>query len=217
MKVIFSDLDGTLLNSRKSAVLTTQDTFKHFDFPIPTREQIVDKMGIPIEKTFPEFACGALHKEDLPDVLAYFRKQYVYNSMLHSVLFDGVQEFLDACTSLKFPVVVVTSKKTESAERDLARLGILDSIFHVIGSDKVSNYKPEPDSIYRGREALKEYTIDAEVMIGDAEVDILMGKAAGIKTCAVTWGSHSEERLMSIAPDFLARKVDDLLLMLENL
>jgi phosphoglycolate phosphatase-like HAD superfamily hydrolase len=54
-------------------------------------------------------------------------------------------------------------------------------------------------------------------MIGDAEVDILMGKAAGIKTCAVTWGSHTEERLMSTTPDFLVRSVNELLPVIEKL
>ena len=217
MNVIYSDLDGTLLNSRESSVLTTQDTFKHFKLPAPTREQIIEKMGVPIEKTFSEFAMGELHPENLPAVLSYFRERYAENSRLHSVLFDGIQEFLEACNALQFPVVVLTSKKTESAERDLARLGVLDSIFHVIGSDKVKNYKPAPDSIFRGRDILKDFTIGAEVMIGDAEVDILMGKAAGIKTCAVTWGSHTEERLMSTTPDFLVRSVNELLPVIEKL
>lgn len=216
MKVVYADLDGTLLNSQESSVLTTQETFKHFNLPVPTREQIIEKMGIPIEKTFPEFALGTLHPKSLSEVLSCFRSQYAENSRIHTVLFEGVQEFLAECKSRTIPVLVLTSKKTQSAERDLARLGVLDFIFHVIGSDKVHSYKPDPDAIFRGRETLKAFTIETELMIGDAEVDILMGKAAGIKTCAVTWGSHSEERLLSISPDFLARSVEELSLVVER-
>ncbi|WP_307725169.1 HAD family hydrolase [Kurthia zopfii] len=41
------------------------------------------------------------------------------------------------------------------------------------------------------------------MMIGDAIFDLQMGKAANVKTCAVTWGSHSVEQLSAENPDFI--------------
>jgi phosphoglycolate phosphatase len=43
----------------------------------------------------------------------------------------------------------------------------------------------------------------ASVMIGDAEYDITMGQAAGYRTCAVTWGNQSRDRLARQQPDHI--------------
>ena len=40
-------------------------------------------------------------------------------------------------------------------------------------------------------------------MIGDAEYDIVMGRAAGYRTCAVTWGNQSRDRLARQQPDHI--------------
>ena len=38
-------------------------------------------------------------------------------------------------------------------------------------------------------------------MVGDTPADILAGKAAGTKTCAVTYGFGTREALLQCAPD----------------
>ena len=47
-------------------------------------------------------------------------------------------------------------------------------------------------------------------MIGDAVTDIAAGRAAGLRTCAVTWGVHSEAQLRHAEPDAVATTVDEL-------
>ena len=55
------------------------------------------------------------------------------------------------------------------------------------------------------------------VMIGDTTSDIKYGKAAGVKTIAVTWGYHSKELLIKENPDFFAYRPEDLLKIVNNL
>jgi phosphoglycolate phosphatase-like HAD superfamily hydrolase len=38
-------------------------------------------------------------------------------------------------------------------------------------------------------------------VIGDAEYDIVMGRATGYRTCEVTWGNQSRDRLARQQPD----------------
>jgi phosphoglycolate phosphatase len=48
------------------------------------------------------------------------------------------------------------------------------------------------------------------VFIGDSNHEIEVGKQAGIKTIAVTWGFTSEERLKSSGPDYLVHNIIEL-------
>jgi phosphoglycolate phosphatase-like HAD superfamily hydrolase len=47
-------------------------------------------------------------------------------------------------------------------------------------------------------------------MIGDGAPDIQAGKAAGVHTCAVTYGLCSAEELLAARPDFTIGGLDEL-------
>ncbi|HTM76494.1 MAG TPA: HAD hydrolase-like protein, partial [Devosia sp.] len=48
------------------------------------------------------------------------------------------------------------------------------------------------------------------VMIGDTTFDIEMGKAAGAKAIAVSWGYHEPDELMAAGADTLIERFDEL-------
>jgi len=48
------------------------------------------------------------------------------------------------------------------------------------------------------------------LMVGDTTVDIRMGRAAGVDTCAVTYGVHTEEELLREGPTHVARRVAEI-------
>ncbi|MBR4771851.1 MAG: HAD family hydrolase, partial [Bacteroidales bacterium] len=52
------------------------------------------------------------------------------------------------------------------------------------------------------------------VMVGDAPFDILMGRAAGCRTIAVTYGNGTAEDLQAAGADYLAGKFCDILEMI---
>ena len=47
-------------------------------------------------------------------------------------------------------------------------------------------------------------------MVGDTAADILAGKAAGLKTCAVTYGFGALEELRHCQPDYMIGTFSDL-------
>jgi len=69
-----------------------------------------------------------------------------------------------------------------------------------VWGDDVARPKPEPDGVLR---ALEEFGADPEatLVIGDSPADILMGRAAGVRTAAALWGGSTRERLLAAAPD----------------
>ena len=60
-------------------------------------------------------------------------------------------------------------------------------------------------------------TMDEIVMIGDTEHDIKLGKAAGVRTIAVTWGAAPLERLEAYRPDAIVRTMEALKTKLDEL
>ena len=48
------------------------------------------------------------------------------------------------------------------------------------------------------------------MMVGDTPADILAGKAAGTKTCAVTYGFGTREALLQCAPDHVIESFREL-------
>jgi phosphoglycolate phosphatase len=82
---------------------------------------------------------------------------------------------------------VVTNKLKYLAEPILQQVGLRDRCVTLVGGDTAPRNKPHPDPIHF---ALNEIGIAPHeaVYVGDAEKDVLAGKAAGTRTVAVTWG-----------------------------
>ena len=66
-------------------------------------------------------------------------------------------------------------------------------------SDKYPR-KPDPSAVYAVLERMGVSPEEA-VYVGDSEVDMKTGKAAGMLTVGVTWGFRSEEVLLETGAD----------------
>lgn len=209
MKAFIFDFDGTLADSGECGLIATQKAFAECNLPIPTKELVDYYMGIPIEKSFHEMSNHKLNDEQFTELLNCFRRFYkIYEEQLITS-FPHIKEVLRSFHSEGYLLFVVSSKKTDVLYRNLQKLQIDEFLTDWIGSDQVNYYKPHPDGIFK---IINRYSlnIDECAMIGDAIFDIQMGKAAGCKTVAVNWGSHSKEQLLNEEPTFFAKDVKDL-------
>ncbi|MDR2976767.1 MAG: HAD family hydrolase [Streptococcaceae bacterium] len=216
LKNIIFDFDGTLGDSEKVGMAATKEAFTAYGLTAPSTETIGHYMGIPIEISFKEMADRELTDAEFTGMLAEFRKRYQTYEKDYLRSFPGTGEMLKRLAEANLQLFVASSKHGESLKRNLEILGIAHFFKDVVGSDMVTNYKPHPESI---DVLLDKYDLDKNetVMVGDAIFDLQMGKAAGVKTCAVTWGSHAEEKLRAESPDFVAHDNAELTkILLEN-
>lgn len=204
------DFDGTLADSKQCSILATQAAFREMRMDVPSEQQILHYMGIPIEQSFKEMSSVPIEDSLFNQLLHYFRQCYKEIEHDTLLLFPHIKEVLRQLKEQHIDCYVVSSKKTDVLKRNLQTLEIDAYFKDCIGSDQVEHYKPHPDGILK---LVVRYDLEATecVMIGDAIFDIQMGKAANCKTCAVTWGSHSKEKLSEEQPDFL---IDDIPLLL---
>ncbi|GEK33015.1 HAD family hydrolase [Kurthia sibirica] len=210
MHTYIFDFDGTLADSKQCSILATQQAFASLDLPIPSVESIEYYMGIPIERSFIQMATKSLDEEEFTQLLITFRMYYKQFEMESLTVFPQIPFVLEQLAQQNIRCFVLSSKKTNVLERNLQMLGIDHFFVAAIGSDQVAHYKPHPEGIQL---LLNKYHIHAEnaLMIGDAIFDIQMGQAANIKTCAVTWGSHSSETLAAENPSVMISKPIELL------
>ncbi|MBE5663979.1 HAD family hydrolase [Staphylococcus sp. SS60] len=207
-KNIIFDFDGTIADSKTCSVISTKKAFNDYGLNIPSDEQIEYYMGIPIEESFNLMSTIKLNDKELTELMTLFRENYKETEEQHLKIYDDMQEQLKTLHQ-NHKLFVVSSKKSNVLERNLAKLGVDNLFVEVIGSDKVMKYKPSPDGIIY---ILQKYDLQKKdtIYVGDAAFDIKMAKNAEIDSCAVTWGSHSIEVLKAENPNFIINNVKEL-------
>lgn len=205
IKNLIFEFDGTLADSKQCSVLATQQAFRKY-LKKPSERMIEYYMGIPIEVSFKEMAETELTDDSFEELLVIFRQAYkeLENETLSTFL--NIPEVLARLVQEGKKLFVVSSKKSDVLLRNLQTLKIDTYFNNIIGSDKVSNYKPHPEGILKLVDVY-QLNLDETVMIGDTIFDLQMAKAAGALSCGVTWGSHSKERLQEENSTFLVDEV----------
>jgi phosphoglycolate phosphatase len=126
----------------------------------------------------------------------------------HGGMLPGAMEILQVLRQHQFKVGVVT-RNSESAVRTIcSAIDTLCDIF--LPRDAVRFVKPHPEHLQRALEYLQVPAQQA-VMVGDGPIDILAGKALGLKTVAVLTGGDRREALLASEPDLILDSVADLL------
>ena len=70
-------------------------------------------------------------------------------------------------------------------------------------------HKPSPEPLLKICDDVNVKPEDT-IIVGDTEMDIVCGREAKSKTCAVTYGYRTREFLQKQQPDFLIDKIEDL-------
>ncbi|WEL46805.1 HAD family hydrolase [Enterococcus casseliflavus] len=202
VECVLFDLDGTLLDSKECSVKATKAAFKEMGLKVPSEVVIEHYMGIPIEESFFKMSEQPLDQETATELIRIFRAYYQTYEESTLKVFPEIPHVLEILNKRKVPCFVVSSKKTAVVKRNLAAQDLVAFFEEIIGSDAVTHYKPHPEGINK---VVAHYQFDPTktIMIGDAIFDIQMGKAAGVKTIAVTWRSHDPKKLSEENPDAL--------------
>lgn len=194
-RAIVFDLDGTLVDSLPDIVGAFQDAFADQGLAPPAAEAVRSRVGLPLDVMYADFAPP----ERIAALVDAYRRIYPQRFTRTSRPFPRVPDVLAELRRHGFRLAVATTKRSDMATRFVAAMGLADAIDHVQGTDGFP-HKPAPDVVHR---ALAALDADGTWMVGDTTHDVGAGKAAGLATFAVTWGTHGAEALAQAAPDRL--------------
>jgi len=195
---ILFDLDGTLVDSRRDIAVAFQHAWRTVIGGIPpSTATIAEHIGKPIVEMLSELG-GILSPSLLSTFLTAYHRTYTRQDARLTQLYPGVILTLQALST--FALGVVTTKESGQAEIVLRRFALIPFFQHIQGGSRGLRLKPAPDTILAALAAL-HCAPSYALMVGDTPADVLAGKAAGTKTCAVSYGFGTREALVQCAPD----------------
>ncbi len=206
MPPLLFDLDGTLVDTIDLIVASFRHVLEDLAGHPLTRQEIIDLFG-PTEPAIIDRFAGPEQRQAAHD---RFFEHYEQNHDRLVTLFPGIPELVREAAERGHPMAVITNKGRRTTAITLEKCGLAPYFPVVVTGDDVARPKPDPEGIRLALARLGTGPARAWY-IGDSPVDVLAGRGAGTRTCAVTWGGvHPQEETLAQGPDALCRTADDL-------
>jgi HAD superfamily hydrolase (TIGR01509 family) len=199
------DIDGTLLDSARDICGAIQETLEPTGCGPLTFEYLRGFIGLHLVDCFGE-VLPHYTPQQMDELVQRYRALYPARGHTLTSVYPGVEETLAGLDARK---TTATTKGTNGSRQVLNHFGLLSYFDHVQGTDGFP-CKPAPDVILRGMEVLGVKP-EETLMIGDAPSDMIAGKRAGVKTCAVRYGYGKPEELAQLQPDYWISDLRELL------
>ena len=186
-KIVIFDMDGTLIDSKEDITISVNAIRKaHYNLEPLSEEFIVEAINKEV-RNLPELFYGTkeYEKKDMLAFEAHYAKQCTQNPYLY----EDVKEILHTLKEYNVKLSVATNAPTPFAKMMLGSLGVSELFDIIIGADKVSHSKPNPEMLFT---ILDFYAYDASKdrawMVGDNSKDMLSASNAKIEGLFATWG-----------------------------
>jgi len=208
------DLDGTLIDSVGTYYIMMESVFERLHWPRVSREvmrKAIKDGGFDWDLVLPA-GTGRTTEELLASAREVIREMYPRVFENDVDLVPGAEHLIKKLHERKVKLGLVTSTLGRFIEFKLIPLkkcGLRDLFQSIITLDDVKNRKPSGDPLVECAKRLGENP-EKCAYVGDATVDIVAGKAAGMKTIAVLTGVDDYEALKGEDPDMILDSVSQL-------
>lgn len=198
------DLDGTVVNTIPLIIASYEHAMVSVlgvrPLPQEARGWIGETLYSTFGRRYPERAA------ELVDSYVAWNQAHL-NELLED--FPGVPELLADLSASGATVGVATSKRRVSAENTLVAAGLAGRLQVTVAMEDTTSHKPAPDPLLLALDHLGG-SPDRAAYVGDAVVDILAAKAAGMASIAVSWGAGDRGDLVSAGADAVVDTVPEL-------
>jgi phosphoglycolate phosphatase len=213
-RAILFDLDGTLVDTRAASYELFAQTNAAFKLGIDTREAFFaifeSNFYESLARLIPDAQRALAVKQHFMEAL-----RTRYRPALIPGMIDVVRGLAPHCT-----LAVVSSNGIEAVRRILGEAGIATCFSHVFSGD-VEPSKSAAIRRFLGdrryaaqRRCTPEYLdapederileVDEVIVITDTAGDVAEAKAAGVRSIGVSWGMHSEKKLLDAGAEKVA-------------
>jgi len=202
------DLDGTLIDSGPDLVTAVNLTLTELGLAPLGAGDVSKYLGHGPGRLIRD-VMGPEYAELADRAFPIFNRHYTEHLVEGTLVYDGIRPALAHWQPAAF-MGVVTNKEQSWTDELLRRLDLASFFDPVLGHGALPEHKPAPHPLLACAERWGLPPRSC-VMIGDSEVDIQAGKAAGMWTCGVTWGNRSVQQIVDLAPDFVIHEPCELI------
>ena len=208
---IVFDFDGTIVDSMQMVFEALNDALKRQSLPTIEVELLGRMAGLPVIDIISSkaYITEAAAKEVEKDVF----KTYTSFCRTSCQLLPHVESTLKTLKSKKIKLGLFTTTPTKPLMAVEKKFSLKDYFDIMIAKEDAEN-KPNPEGLNK---IVKEFGIrkDECLYVGDSPIDILTGKAAGIKAIAVTTGIATLQQLKETNPDGIISDLEKLLVYID--
>lgn len=201
---VLLDLDGTISNTYRGIVKCLDATCKKFGADL-SQYNVKKFIGPPLSSTFKIIFPDDEQKQK--DALPFYRALYIQDGIYDNEMYTGIDEFAKGLRERDVKVGVATSKYEKYAVEVLKKLGMLQHLDFVSGSE--TGRVNKCDII---NNALEKYKIDKDrcLMIGDTFYDLQGADICGIDAVGVLYGFGEREDMEKYPHIAIVNTVEEL-------
>lgn len=203
------DFDGTLVDTREPILLGLKRALATVGRTPPPDPEILRHVGLGLHEVLARL-IGPAGPDEIERLAEDYRARFDEVAPGRTRVYEGMREALERFRAGGMRLAIATNRTRASLDPMLEEHGLLPMFDVRLSAACVPFPKPHPLMLQR---ALDSLGVDAgsALMVGDTTVDVRMGRAAGVDTCAVTYGAHTEAELLREGPTHVVHRATDLL------
>lgn len=204
IKLVVFDLDGTLIESSNTIYKTTKKTLEVLNINSEINKSDLDKrIGEHFQTIFDDLNVPV---KDIEEYIDIYKMKY-FDFIDESIPYPNIEKMLEWLKTNNYLISLLTTKAQEQADAIINHFNYKKYFDLVFGRRNGLEVKPSPEPLLFIANSLN-IDIEDTMIVGDTELDIQCGKAAGSLTCAVSYGYRTRNILEKENPDFI---IDDIL------
>ncbi len=211
-KACVFDLDGTLVNTLPSLTYSVGEMLKELGLPVIDEETCSRFIGNGARKLIERSLAytGGDPAGQLEEAMEIYGRVFQDGCIYQVSAYPGISELLQTLKDEGMKLAVYSNKphaETVKVIETVFGTGLFDDIR---GQKDPVPRKPDPTGLW---DLLADLGVEKEqtLYIGDSEVDIKTGEAAGVRTLIVTWGFRSRQALTEAGADIFIDRPEEIL------
>ena len=211
-KACIFDLDGTLTDTLESLTYSVNATLHELGLSQITDEQCKAFVGSGARKLIERSlkAAGDPGLLRVEEAMEVYGRIFKKNCTYHVKPYEGIVEMLAALKEHGVQLAVLSNKPHVQTQDVIATFFEKDTFVSVQGQQEGIPRKPDPTAIFM---IAKNLNVSAEecLYIGDSDVDMKTGCAAGVTTIGVSWGFRSKDVLKECGATYIVDEAEEII------
>ena len=211
-KACIFDLDGTLTDTLESLTYSVNATLKELGLKQITDTQCKAFVGNGARRLIEQSlkAAGDPEAKRIEEAMEVYGRIFKKYCTYHVAPYEGIVDMLQELKKEGVQLAVLSNKPHLQTKDVVATFFEKDTFARVYGQQEGIPRKPDPAAVHM---ILEELEVSGEecLYIGDSDVDMQTGCAAGVPAVGVTWGFRTKEVLIEHGATYVVNKPKEII------
>lgn len=209
IRAVIFDLDGTLLDTLSDIASATNQALKEMGLPTHPEEKFREFVGSGAAVLMQRATPPGTNETQLATLLAGFEHHYRQQGHATTRPYSGIESMLDSLVSQQCGLAVLSNKPHHFTQQCMAQHFATRPFLSILGQRDTVPKKPDPSGLFEILQTHDWHT-DACLYVGDTNIDMQTGRAAGVYTVGVSWGFRSVDELQQAAADVIVHQPSEI-------